>query len=1147
MSTSNTLVQWLLRLAAVSVAVGAAGCGGGGGDASGNDAVGAQTDARQLRVSCAGSLGATVDAASFTRNNSPIRRFRYQVNDDRLGVDVTLLGADGDTLGVVRNRAQIDSLQPFVALTTSELRMNGNTAAKWDVEAQTLPNRGIAFDSTTAVDGRTLRQWITTNNQLQIIEAQLGTPTSELDQAVAGQTETRDGTEFAILDIRAGGGLIDQSQIDQWLSDTGLAGKLADRPYTLFAATLGDLSWNNALDAQFRECNDLRSEPNDSLRTNVYEGSARRTSGMVVITPTTVRPRQGESRCAELLGDLINIQGVVSTVTGKLSVPAFGPGPLAVAAALATDAGAGAGLAGVLVGTPALGAGVAFGIPILAGLVADALAPPLLKAALSGNPAAQGFFFGSGNSGGSGGSGGGTGGSGGGTGGAPDGDGDGVSDDMDNCPAVSNPQQIDGDNDGVGNVCDNCADTPNANQADGDGDGIGDVCDNCASDSNPSQADDDGDGVGDDCDNCVMTFNPSQDDSDGDGAGDACDNCDTANPSQTDRDGDGVGDDCDNCELTANANQADQDNDGVGDVCDNCQNTPNAGQADSDNDGVGDACAAPPPGGGGISTGPGCSTDSSSQAGPASTKNTLDFFATPASLSAVAPGSPASPQVVDSGIDRDGLAPMPFIVGGSQPRPSQVLYLGDNGRLRRVSAEIAGSFPPSPVQVSDVTLNPDDVCVYAPGSDLMNPLNAPIVIGQLQSGTGCDDPDRVLDYNVVRLGDGAGTAARAFPAVDERPDGNFNGVRVFGGDPSIVSINDPADGRHQGWLIRQNQQLVRVNPDLSTEIVRDGNGDPVAINAYFELLAQVDNPALLLNIDGELVVYDPSSNRTSGSLYTFVDEGGSGSFGFPGQTVGPEGSITDGDDLFFVDDNALFRTDLCNSDDVAEMDRNANPTPSSGFAFSSLVVGVDRIVWRYTDAGADPSSTSDDQERLRSVTKAMPFSPMTLATADANVQERFGSFVFGAGRTDSRVFYNRVQGPPGNPAATTAESVRLDGTEPRATSDAEWIGIDNLQNYVYRRSGSGGSSGGGAIESVETADPAQSLTLGTLPAEAVSVTGLIVPGYGPGRVMTALVDEDPDPNNSDLRGDVWFFDHTQAGSLQRVTDSPADEFAVPLF
>ncbi len=180
-----------------------------------------------------------------------------------------------------------------------------------------------------------------------------------------------------------------------------------------------------------------------------------------------------------------------------------------------------------------------------------------------------------------------------------DSDGDGVPDDLDNCPAVYNPDQIDTDLDGLGDLCDsdddndgvpdesdNCFLTPNPDQADSDGDGIGDAC----------EPDGDEDGVPDDSDNCPAVYNPEQTDTDGDGYGDACDG---------DDDGDGVLDAEDNCPLTPNPDQEDADADGVGDVCDlgedtdadgvpdaedNCPLTPNPDQEDADGDGIGDAC-----------------------------------------------------------------------------------------------------------------------------------------------------------------------------------------------------------------------------------------------------------------------------------------------------------------------------------------------------------------------------------------------------------------------------------------------------------------------------------------------------------------------------------------------------------------------------
>ncbi len=57
-----------------------------------------------------------------------------------------------------------------------------------------------------------------------------------------------------------------------------------------------------------------------------------------------------------------------------------------------------------------------------------------------------------------------------------------------------------------------------------------------------------------------------------------------------DQDGDGVLGDDDNCPLVPNADQVDADRDGLGDACDNCRSTPNPAQRDADGDGVGDGC-----------------------------------------------------------------------------------------------------------------------------------------------------------------------------------------------------------------------------------------------------------------------------------------------------------------------------------------------------------------------------------------------------------------------------------------------------------------------------------------------------------------------------------------------------------------------------
>jgi hypothetical protein len=220
-------------------------------------------------------------------------------------------------------------------------------------------------------------------------------------------------------------------------------------------------------------------------------------------------------------------------------------------------------------------------------------------------------------------------------------DGDGVPDNIDNCPAVPNPDQKDTchdeigdacrpdtDYDGIPDACDNCPAVANSDQKDTDGDGIGDVCDSdrdgdgvandsdCAPDDKTKfkswsvYADGDGDGYGAGaavtvCGNNTVPAGHSESDDDGcpkdplKKAPGVCD-CGVAD---TDSDVDGVPDCKDKCAKDPNktdpgvcgCNKLDTDSDGDGilDCKDNCPTIKNPDQQDSDGDGIGDACEQP--------------------------------------------------------------------------------------------------------------------------------------------------------------------------------------------------------------------------------------------------------------------------------------------------------------------------------------------------------------------------------------------------------------------------------------------------------------------------------------------------------------------------------------------------------------------------
>jgi hypothetical protein len=139
----------------------------------------------------------------------------------------------------------------------------------------------------------------------------------------------------------------------------------------------------------------------------------------------------------------------------------------------------------------------------------------------------------------------------------PDSDSDGVNNDVDNCPDISNSNQQNSDNDSFGNACDNCPFDDNENQANFDGDNEGDACDGDidedgvlnGADSNDFNARVCGiDADMDQCDDCASgSLDEDNDGLDTDGNG----ICNVGDP---DDDGDGIPDSSDNCPLVFNPN-----------------------------------------------------------------------------------------------------------------------------------------------------------------------------------------------------------------------------------------------------------------------------------------------------------------------------------------------------------------------------------------------------------------------------------------------------------------------------------------------------------------------------------------------------------------------------------------------------------------
>ena len=151
-----------------------------------------------------------------------------------------------------------------------------------------------------------------------------------------------------------------------------------------------------------------------------------------------------------------------------------------------------------------------------------------------------------------------------------DGDGDEVCNDVDNCPTVSNPDQLDQDSDGIGDVCDACIfEATN----DSDGDGSCDSVDLCT--GNDTSGDTDADGLCDDTD--------TDDDNDGVVDGSDLDSLDPAVCADADADT------CDDCAIGVDGFGALPDNTPANDGTDTDSDLLcNAGDPDDDGDSLSD-------------------------------------------------------------------------------------------------------------------------------------------------------------------------------------------------------------------------------------------------------------------------------------------------------------------------------------------------------------------------------------------------------------------------------------------------------------------------------------------------------------------------------------------------------------------------------
>jgi len=540
-------------------------------------------------------------------------------------------------------------------------------------------------------------------------------------------------------------------------------------------------------------------------------------------------------------------------------------------------------------------------------------------------------------------------------------------------------------------------------------------------------------------------------------------------------------------------------------------------------------------GGGGSSSGGSGLSGGGSASGGGNTGNpvTLEYYyGTGAAdgLYAVDPAAPTAapmtvaPDVAYSTTSGASLAPVPVLGGTLDTSTSphsidgesikRVVFADSTGKFWQVTTDPSVTMPPTPQRVSNAQPSAT-ICSIRVGQDLNNVDNARILYA-LDAGSGCSG---TVNWKVTTVGASSTTAPKDFP-----------------GSP-IVGLVDPSDGSHTGWLTLNGGAIELYAPDGTTTSLMAG----VTKADYFE--GMLDG-RVFLNVDGKIYVYDQSTDSLDrvGSSFTF----GSSTFTSPNKR--PEAAVTDGKNLYFVDEHVLYKADPA-AKSVTILKAPSDAAPMTLMGGERLTVTPNHVVWAYgrDTTPTDPNPLADDAQ-IQSISKSggttdiLATSVKLVPTPNQGVFDRSGGWFFCTTTSGGNV---------------TARAYKADGTDSRSYAQSEWIGDSlNLGQYgtlgnsiqiAYMLSGLTSPTqtnlGGVSVQSVSGSTPTNSpLMLGTLPSGVQAV--LAAGGYGDSRLLYATVDN----GSGGSQQDVFFVDGTQASSLDRQTSSSgADEFPVVFF
>jgi hypothetical protein len=532
-------------------------------------------------------------------------------------------------------------------------------------------------------------------------------------------------------------------------------------------------------------------------------------------------------------------------------------------------------------------------------------------------------------------------------------------------------------------------------------------------------------------------------------------------------------------------------------------------------------------GGGGGSSSNNNDDNDTSDPGGGVTGTQLEIFESPTSgLQAIHPDSPGSILTLDADAEFSNVNSIP-VLGATWNNGQtdngyirELVYQDASDRIMRVSTDGSSGTTPTPQRVSSIDDSSSqtvfDICKFNIGQDFVNVDNATVAMKFCNNST---DP-----WWVAKLSWGNSKKPEKFP-----------------GTP-LVDLVDPADGSHDGWLGLENGEIKHLAPDALT--VTTVTGSPTGISSATHL-ESIQTGQVMLNIDGNLWVYEPGTGLTD----TAYD------FNYTTACVGtspcPILHVVDDSELFFIDNNRLFRTDLAN-DQVTELDHNSSAA-TIAIGGRRLAVGTDRVVWSYTtDPNGIPSS-GDEKTIIESLAKdgtngleLHKGGPLSTGFSAQN-QPFFD-------RTGEWFFYTLADDLASG--APTAVAVKLDNSASESRSGAAWVGastnlisfanLSQSQQYAYLAEGLTDTSNLASknIYSVPAASPGTRTQLGTTPADTQTSGFTVIGGFDANRLVLLSADD----GGSGSQQDIMFLAGDTGGSLQRVTDTPGeDETPAPFF